>query len=94
MQAITKNISWEFTDRKVTAWGGTRMFKEFLDRTEIRKVLEESCLLRPASNCGYSPIQIVESFWVNVWLGGVRFSHTAMARFDDAFSSKYGCFGF
>ena len=26
MQAITKNISWEFTDKKVTAWGGMRMF--------------------------------------------------------------------
>ena len=90
MQAITKNISWEFTDRKVTAWGGMRMFKEFLDRTEIRKVLEESCLPWPASNCGYSPIQIVESFWVSVWLGGVRFSHTAMVRFDDALKEIFG----
>ena len=90
MQAITKNIQWEFTDRKVTAWGGMRMFKEFLDRTEIRKVLEESCLPWPASNCGYSPVQVVESFWVSVWLGGVRFSHTAMVRFDDALKEIFG----
>ncbi len=90
MQAITKNISWEFTDRKVTAWGGMRMFKEFLDRTEIRKALEESCLPWPASNCGYNPVQVVESFWVSVWLGGVRFSHTAMVRFDDALKEIFG----
>ncbi|MBU4305569.1 MAG: IS1380 family transposase [Candidatus Omnitrophica bacterium] len=90
MQAITKNIQWEFTDRKVTAWGGMRMFKEFLDRTEIRKVLEESCLPWPASNCGYNPVQVIESFWVSVWLGGVRFSHTAMVRFDDALKEIFG----
>ncbi len=90
MQAITKNIQWEFTGRKVTAWGGMRMFKEFLDRTEIRKVIEESCLPRPASNCGYNPVQIVESFWVSVRPGGVRFSHTAMVRFDDALKEIFG----
>lgn len=90
MQAITKNISWEFTDRKVTAWGGMRMFKEFLDRTEIRKILGESCLPWPVSNCGYNPVQVVESFWVCVWLGGVRFSHTAMVRFDDALKDIFG----
>lgn len=90
MQAITKNISWEFTDRKVTAWGGMRMFKEFLDRTEIRRVLGESGLPWPASNCGYNPVQVVESFWVSVWLGGVRFSHTAMVRFDEALKEIFG----
>jgi DNA-directed RNA polymerase subunit N (RpoN/RPB10) len=90
MQEITKNIQWEFTDKKVTAWGGMRMFKEFLDRTEIKKVLGESCLPWPASNCGYNPVQIVESFWVSVWLGGVRFSHTAMVRFDDALKDIFG----
>ncbi|MCG2704830.1 MAG: IS1380 family transposase [Candidatus Omnitrophica bacterium] len=67
-----------------------RMFKEFLDRTEIRKVLEESCLPWPASNCGYNPVQVIESFWVSVWLGGVRFSHTAMVRFDDALKEIFG----
>ena len=44
MQAITKNIEWEFTDRKVTAWGGMRLFKEFLDHIEIRKILNQDCL--------------------------------------------------
>ena len=90
MQAITKNIEWEFTDRKVTAWGGMRLFKEFLDRIEIRKILNESGLPSPGSNCGYDPVQVVESFWVSVWLGGVRFSHTAMVRFDDALKEIFG----
>jgi DNA-directed RNA polymerase subunit N (RpoN/RPB10) len=90
MQELARNIAWEFTDRKVTAWGGMRMFKEFLDRTGIRKVLDESGMPSPASNCGYDPVQVVESFWVSVWLGGVRFSHTAMVRFDDALKEIFG----
>lgn len=90
MRAITKNMEWEFTDRKVTAWGGMRMFKEFLDKIEIIKALGNSGLPQPSSNCGYDPIHIVESFWVSVWLGGVRFSHTAIVRFDDAIKEIFG----
>ena len=90
MQELARNIAWEFTDRKVTAWGGMRMFKEFLDRTGIRKVLDESSMPYPESNCGYDPVQVVESFWVSVWLGGARFSHTAIVRFDEALKDIFG----
>lgn len=90
MQEIRKNIAWEFTDKKVTPWGGLRPFKQFLDRTNIRTVLEESDLPWPGSNCGYNPVEVIESFWVGVWLGAVRFSHTAMVRFDDALKEIFG----
>jgi hypothetical protein len=90
VQPIQTNIAWEFTDKKVTPWGGLRPFKEFLDRTNIRKVLEESALPLPGSNRGYNPVDIIESFWVGVWLGAVRFSHTAMVRFDDALKEIFG----
>ena len=90
MQELAKNIAWEFTDRKVTAWGGMRVFKEFLDRTGIREVLGEAGMPYPASNRGYDPVQIVESFWVSVWLGGARFSHTAIVRFDEALKEIFG----
>ena len=90
MQAIQKNIAWEFTDKKVTPWGGLLPFKEFLDRTKIREILKESDLPWPGSNSGYDPVDIIESFWVSVWLGAVRFSHTAMVRFDDALKDIFG----
>ena len=83
MQEISRNIGWEFTDKTVTPWGGMRMFKEFLDKTGMREELKAAGLPSPGSNCGYDPVLMVESFWVNVWLGGVNFSHTAMVRFDD-----------
>jgi hypothetical protein len=90
VQLIEKNIDWEFTDKKVTAWGGLRPFKEFLDRTNIRQVLKESALPQPGSNRGYDPVDVLESFWVGVWLGAVRFSHTAIVRFDDALKDIFG----
>lgn len=90
MQEISRNIPWEFTDKVVTPWGGMRMFKEFLDKTGIREELRAAGLPEPGSNCGYDPILIVESFWVNVWLGGVNFSHTAMVRFDNGLKKIFG----
>jgi hypothetical protein len=90
MQTVVPNIPWEFTDRQVTAWGGMRLFKAFLDRTGIRERLATAGLPQPGSNCGYDPVQVVESFWVSVWLGGVRFSHTALVRFDEALKAIFG----
>lgn len=88
--AITTNIPWAFTERQVTAWGGMRLFKTFWDRTGIRAALSAAGLPPPASNCGDDPVQVVESFWVSVGLGGVRFSHTALVRFDEALKAIFG----
>ena len=90
MQEIIKNLEWEFTEKKVTPWGGMRMFKQFLDRSGIREQLRVAGLPEPMSNCGYDPVMVMESFWVSVWLGGVRFSHTAIVRFDDALKDIFG----
>jgi hypothetical protein len=90
MREMSVNISWEFTEKKVTSWGGMRMFKEFLDRTGIREKLASIGLPAPGSNRGYNPVDIMESFWVSVWLGGVRFTHTAIVRFDDALRDIFG----
>ena len=40
------------------------------------------------SQRGYGPVMMMESFFVAVWLGGVRFAHTAIVRFDDAFNQS------
>jgi len=90
MQQKIANIPWEFTDKKVTAWGGMRMFKEFVDRTGVRDKLTQIGLPQPMSNRGYNPVQLIESFWVSVWLGGVRFAHTAIVRFDEALKAIFG----
>jgi len=66
MQALTRNISWEFTDKEVTAWGGMRMFKEFYDRTGIREEMRRIALPMPGSNAGFDPVVVMESFWMSV----------------------------
>ena len=78
MQAITKNIEWQFSDKEVTAWGGMRMFKEFYDRTGIREELKRMALPEPGSNAGFDPVVVMESFWMSVWIGGSRFAHTTV----------------
>lgn len=62
------NIPWEFTDKKVTPWGGLRFFKEFVDKTKIKEELRVCDLPYPGSNRGFDPVQIMESFWVSVWI--------------------------
>jgi len=78
-----KNIRYEFVEKPVSAWGGMRMMKELIDRTGVREYMEKLPLPKRGSNRGYSPIQIVESFWVSIWIGASRFAHSAYLRYDE-----------
>lgn len=84
MQTEIANIGYEFTDKKVTPWGGMLLMKEFLDKMGIREEMSKCGLPYPRSNRGYNPLDVIESFWVCVWIGGLRFAHTAIVRFDSA----------
>ena len=33
----SKNIAWEYTSRPVSSWGGMRLMKELIDKTESLK---------------------------------------------------------
>ena len=77
-----QNIRYEFVEKPVTAWGGMRMMKELIDRTGIKKFMEKLPLPKPGSNRGYPPIQIIESFWVSIWIGASRFVHSGWLRYD------------
>jgi len=77
------NIPWEYSSKPVSAWGGMRLMKELVDKTKVMEKLKEMPLPKPLSNRGYNPLCVIESFWVCVWLGGMKFSHTALLRFDE-----------
>ena len=79
---VMKNIAFEYTDRPVSAWGGMRLMKELVDKSGIREHLATLNFPFPGSNRGYSPAQILESFWVSVWIGASRFTHSGWLRFD------------
>ena len=85
----SKNIEWEYSSKAVSPWGGMRMMKELIDKTKIMEKLNELSLPRPQSNRGYDPIDVIESFFVCVWLGGSRFAHTSLIRFDEVLKKTF-----
>ena len=80
----------EYSDEKVTAWGGMRLMKEVLERSGVSAHLAEAALPEPGSNRGYSPRVVVESYLVNVWMGCYRMSHTEVLRHDDTLKALFG----
>jgi len=89
MRAIA-GLPYEFTDKPVTAWGGLRLIQEMLHSMGLRDALKSSGLPQPKSNRGYDPVEMVEVFLACVWVGGARFSHTALIRFDEALKGIFG----
>ena len=74
---MVKEIKVEFTDQKVTAWGGMKLMKDLLDNIGIKEFMSELNLPEKGSNRGYESIQIIECFWTSIWIGAGRFSHIA-----------------
>jgi len=77
-------IHIEYTDKSVTPWGGMLQMKELLDATKIREALKQLNLPTGKSNNTIDPVTIVESFFVSVWIGCFKFSHTAVVRLDES----------
>lgn len=87
---IEQGLPFRFTDKPVTPWGGLRLVQEMLLRMNFRDALRASGLPEPGSNRGYEPAMMMETFLVCVWIGGVRFSHTSVVRFDEALRDIFG----
>ena len=64
-------ISYEFTDKEVSPWGGLRFIEEIYRKSGLKDFLENQCpdLPIPGSNRGYSPVDLIEGFMVSVILG-------------------------
>ncbi len=80
----------EYSDERVTAWGGMRLMKEVLESSGVSGHLADVPLPESYSNRGYSPSVVVESYMVNVWLGCYRMSHTEVLRRDDTLKVLFG----
>jgi len=85
-----KEIRVEFTDQKVTAWGGMKLMKDMLDSIGIKEFMAGLDLPEKGSNRGYEPIQIMECFWTSIWIGAGRFSHSAYLRYDKVLQEIFG----
>jgi hypothetical protein len=73
----------EYTDEKISSWGGLKLLHELIEKIKIKEVIESLPLPEPNSNRGISPIDILVSFWISVWTGASRFVHIEILRYDE-----------
>lgn len=84
------DLRHEFVDQCVTPWGGMKEMKELVDKTGISRKLSEIGLPEGKSNNHFGAVELIESFWVSIWIGCFRFSHTAVVRLDEVLRQIFG----
>jgi DNA-directed RNA polymerase subunit N (RpoN/RPB10) len=80
----------EYTEEQVTPWGGMKEMKMLIDKTGISDKLSSLSLPESRSNNSIDSISIIESFWVSIWIGCFRFSHTAVVKVDEVLRQIFG----
>src|SRR5439155_7182431 len=83
-------LAQEYSDKNVTAWGGMQEMKMLIEKSGISKKIEELGLPEKKSNNSIDGVAIIESFWVSIWIGCFRFSHTAVVRLDEVLRQIFG----
>ncbi|HEY0067604.1 MAG TPA: transposase [Flavisolibacter sp.] len=84
-------LQHEFTDRKISPWGGIKYFQQVFARSGIRDFIASSdALPQPGSNRGYPSIDLVEGFLTSVILGARRLEHCGMLRTDQVLREIFG----
>jgi hypothetical protein len=80
----------EYSDKDVTAWGGMKLMHDLVERMGIKDHLRALPVPSKGSNRGYDPVQIIESFWVSIWIGASRFTHSELLRYDKTLKEIFG----
>lgn len=83
-------LNFEYSNKQVTAHGGMSLVKRFLDRTAIKEKIASYGLPESGSNAGYTVVEMFESFWISIWLGANRFSHTSVLQHDKVLQKIFG----
>jgi len=84
------NLPIQFSDKKVTPFGGMSLMKRFVDSLGIREKLKELPLPQGRSNRAYNSEQIIESFWLSIWTGASRYIHADWLRYDTVLQNIFG----
>jgi hypothetical protein len=90
MSYFAIQMEHEYTDQMVTPWGGMKEMKMLIDKTGISEKLSQLGLPESKSNNSIDAVSIIESFWVSIWIGCFRFSHTAAVRVDEVLRQIFG----
>lgn len=87
---MVKDINIEFTQKSVSPWGGLKLMKDLIEKTGVKDQLAELDLPWPQSNRGYDPIDVIEAYWVSLWIGAQNFSQAHWIRDDDVIKEIFG----
>ena len=85
-----KHYTVEYTDDKVSAWGGFSLMQQFTQKMQLREFIKTLPIPQSTSNNRYEVEELVESFLLSVWLGCYKFSHTHVLRLDDTLKQIFG----
>ena len=72
----------QYSDKKVTPFGGMKLLKDFMDTTNIIDDLRSVNLPYPQSNADINPIDIIQGFWLSIFTGASRYIHADWLRYD------------
>jgi hypothetical protein len=75
-------VKIQYSDKKVTPFGGMKLLKDFMDTTNIIEDLRSVNLPYPQSNAGIDPIDIIQGFWLSIFTGASRYIHADWLRYD------------
>jgi len=84
------NLPIEYSDKKVTPFGGMSLMKRFVDSIGIREHLLTLDLPDKGSNRSYDSHHIIESFWLSIWTGASRYIHADWLRYDTTLHDIFG----
>jgi hypothetical protein len=84
------DLKIEYSDKKVTPFGGMVLMKKFLDKLGVIDKLNELDLPLVGSNRAYKSSEIVASFWLGIWTGASRYIHCDWLRYDEVLQKIFG----
>ena len=79
----------EYSDKKVTPFGGMKLLKDFIDKTDVIDNLKSVNLPVGFSNRAYDPIDIVQGFRLAIFTGASRYIHADWLRYDTTLQSIF-----
>ena len=79
----------EYSDKKVTPFGGMKLLKDFIDKTNVITDLNSVALPVGFSNRAYNPVDIVQGFWLAIFTGASRYVHADWIRYDTTLQSIF-----
>jgi hypothetical protein len=82
-QKVNQLIPYEYTDKKISPWGGMRLVKQVYDRTSLPNKLRTLPFHEVGSSIGYDHFEIIESFMVSVILGAGNTMGASQISYDE-----------